>query len=305
MIRRPLFLVNPTAAGGRAARWWSAAVPVLRRQFPDLTGTVVADRDQLPDLLAAAKRDGNRTIIGVGGDGTHHAIVNALVSTGLSQDFSYAPLPLGTGNDWCRTLGLPRHLVRWLAVLRQGRSVEHRIGRLDLPGGGTRYFMNVAGLAYDAEVVRRAATHDFKRPWLYPLFTACYLPAYRPPRLRLTYDDQVVEDRFHTINVGIGRYNGGGMRLVPHADPRADDFALTYAASLPVGRIAANGWRFFTDTIGKVEGVITTRARQITVTGPTDVEADGEFLGAGPVTMCLADVRIRVHCGDLRDPSLP
>ena len=297
MFVRPHVIVNPTAAGGRAAAWWQAAAPVLGRRMPALTSTIVSGRDAVQDALREALAAGARTVIGVGGDGTHHDIVNALVRLDALATCGYAPLPLGTGNDWCRTLGVPRHLLRWLQTMEQEIFVDHRIGCLQYGTGQLRYFINVAGMAYDAEVVRKAASVSFKHRLMYPLLTAAYLPGYRPPELTLTYDGVQVQGRFHTINLGIGRYNGGGMQLVPQANPTAGTLGLTYARSLPVHRIATNSWRFFTNTLGKVKGVTTTHATRISVEGPTGLEADGEYLGAGPVTATLYPVGIRVACG--------
>ena len=286
----PHFFVNPTAAGGRAGRWWDRARPVLQRHFPGMRWTEAAPTDQKA-FLAEAVREG-RLVVGVGGDGTHHTLINTLVRNELTDGVIYAPLPVGSGNDWCRTLGIPRHLLRWIEVVKRGRTIHHRIGRLTYRRVGTgevaeRYFINVAGLAYDAEVVRRSDRLPLRHGLLYPLLTAAYLPGYRPPLLQLTYDGTTVTGQFHTINLGIGRYNGGGMRLVPQADPTADTVALTYAKDLPLGRIAANGWRFFTGSIGRVAGVTTTHARRVTVTGSTGLEADGEWLGRGPVEIAL------------------
>ncbi|MCP9236472.1 diacylglycerol kinase family protein [Lewinella sp. JB7] len=294
----PYFIVNPAAAGGRALRWWRHALPVLQRRLGPLDHAVVRERAALPEIIESAVECGHDRLVGVGGDGTHHAIVNALVDRRLTDRLTYVPLPLGSGNDWCRTLNVPRHLVRWLQTYREERTIQHRIGGLSY-GAGSRvqYFINVAGLAYDAEVVRRCSRTRWKHGLLYPLFTAAYLPAYRPPELRLTYDGTSVEGRFHTINLGIGRYNGGGMQPVPQADPTADTLALTYAVNTPVHRIIRNSWRLFTPTIGSTAGVTTTHAREIMVTGPTGLEADGEWLGTGPVRAALIGQRLRVVCG--------
>jgi diacylglycerol kinase family enzyme len=251
-------------------------------------------------LLLLAVREGHTFIVGVGGDGTHHDLVNALVVHDLLGQVTYAPLPLGSGNDWCRTLGIPRHILRWIEVIKKGNTIDHRIGKLTYEQGAgpqVRYFINVAGLAYDAEVVRRSGTLPVRHRWMYPFLTLAYLKGFTQPELELRYDGQLVTGRFHTINLGIGRYNGGGMRLVPQADPTADTLALTYARNLPTGRIIANGWRFYTDTIGRVEGVTTTHARHVTISGATRLEADGELLGTAPVTAALIPRRLRVICG--------
>lgn len=256
----------------------------------------------LEQLLLAAVENGNTQLVGVGGDGTHHDIINAIVRYGFTDLITYTPLPFGSGNDWCRTLGISRHLLRWLDTVKRGKTIDHRIGRLDYldreGNKSTRYFVNVAGLAFDAEVVRRAADQKYKHRLLYPLMTLACLPSFTPPQLKLTFDGRVVEGAFHTINIGIGRYNGGGMRLVPQADPTAETFALTYAEALPVARILANGWRFFTESIGRVEGVTTTHAHMISVTGPTGLEADGEYLGTAPIKISMLAERLRVSSGD-------
>ena len=300
MDTAPYFIVNPTAGGGRARRWWRTAEPILRKHFPHLGVTLPSNKAAAADAVGSAVADGHRWLVGVGGDGTHHDLINALIATDALNELTYTPLPFGSGNDWCRTLGLPRHLLRWIEVVRRGRTVRHAIGRLAYgPTGNQRYFVNVAGLAYDATVVRKAESLGYKHRLLYPVLTMCYLPGYRPPALQLTYDGRTVTGRFHTINLGIGRYNGGGMRLLPQADPRADTLALTFARNLPVGRIVANGWRFFTDSIGRVEGVTTTHARRVTVAGPTGLEADGEWLGYAPVTAEITDLRLIVSCGTI------
>ena len=298
MLPPPHFIVNPAAAGGRALRWWRAALPVLQKHFPGFTHSVSDGQRTLDELVATALRQGHYFLIGVGGDGTHHDIVNALVRYDALTKVTYAPLPLGSGNDWCRTLGIPRHILRWIDVIKRGHTIPHRIGKLTYQQGArpqVRYFVNVAGMAYDAEVVRRSADLSLKHRLLYPVLTLAYLRDFTPPELQLAYDGQTVSGQFHTINLGIGRYNGGGMRLVPQADPVADTLALTYAEGLPLGRILASGWRFYTDSIGKVAGVTTTHATTIRITGSTGLEADGEWLGASRVVEAgLVTERLRV-----------
>ena len=295
----PHFILNPTAASGRAAKWWRLALPVLQQQFPGMSYTVTDDLHALEDRVVTAVTAGHRFLVGVGGDGTHHHLINLLVRQGLTELITYAPLPLGSGNDWCRTLGIPRHLLRWIEVIKCGRTIPHRIGKLTY-GTGTQvqYFINVAGLAYDAEVVRRSLTLRNRRRWMYPFLTLVYLKDFNPPYLTLHYDNRVVRGHFHTINLGIGRYSGGGMQLVPQADPTADTLALTYAVDVPISRILTSGWRLYTGTVGRVAGITTTRAKRITIDGLTGVEADGEYLGEGKLMVELAGPRVRVVVGE-------
>ncbi|MEL6274493.1 MAG: hypothetical protein AAFU03_05185, partial [Bacteroidota bacterium] len=123
-----------------------------------------------------------------------------------------------------------------------------------------------------------------------------------PVLTRLSYDKEAsVDNQFYTINVGIGRYSGGGMRLVPHAEPHADSFALTYAKKLPVYSVLLNSWRFYTGGIGQVKQVTTTYAKQVVVRSlneelPIEVEADGEWLGNGPIRISLLPRALKFLC---------
>lgn len=309
------FLLNPAAGRGKALRRWQRILPTLQAALPAMTVAESSAAEGMAALAEAAVRSGKTHLVGVGGDGTHHDIVNGIVRAGGLGSVIYAPLPLGTGNDWVRTLKTPRRITSWLAMLRQRKVMLHKVGKLNYLSGEkigdiidpgenyengtlrTSYFINVAGLAYDAEVVRRSETARYKHPWLYPIFTLLYLKGFAPPTVEIEYEGNSITSAVHTINLGIGRYSGGGMRLVPQADPQADTLALTYAKKLPVWKILLSSWRFYTGSIGGLAEVTTTHARSVTikaVEGVTALEADGELLGTVPVTASLLDEALRV-----------
>lgn len=161
----------------------------------------------------------------------------------------------------------------------------------------TKYFLNVAGMAYDALVLRKAEASQYKHRLLYPAMTLWFLRDFRAPTVRIQYDGGAYEGQVHTINLGIGRYSGGGMRLVPQAEPEAEILALTFAERLPLWRIVTESWRFYAGSIGKVRGVTLTTtgsARIMVLSGELELEADGEWLGYGPVEASLLRERLRV-----------
>jgi diacylglycerol kinase family enzyme len=282
------------------ARRWPTYEARLRLAFPDLevyTSAAPGDAAALAERLALA---GRNRIVAVGGDGTHHEVINglfnALGAAGMDK-VTYALLPLGSGNDWIRTHRVPKKIEPWIRGYQRAKLSKQNLGIISYRDANglpkSRIFTNVVGMAYDAYVVRRSAANRFKSRLLYPLLTLAYLGAYTPPTLRLTFDGQApIEQPFHTINVGIGRYSGGGMRLVPQADPAGPDFALTYAPALSIPMILAHGWRFYTATIGRVPGVVCTSARKVKIEAvgarnSLEIEADGEWLGYGPIEVEL------------------
>ncbi len=297
----------------------------------------------LAALAEAAVRAGHTHLVGIGGDGTHHDILNGIVAANGLGQVTYAPLPLGSGNDWVRTLRTPHRLENWLTMLEQEKTIEHAVGQLsfsdqyqdleasrsDLRASGlkrtledtsgsnkrtlegtsaslrdasrsasqVRYFLNVAGMAYDAEVLRRAEKSPIKHRLIYPVLTLLFLRDFVAPTVRITYDGQLWEGPVHTINLGIGRYSGGGMRLVPQAEPTARTMALTFAQRLSAWRIIAESWRFYAGSIGQVKGVTLTSATSVHITplsGRLELEADGEWLGDGQVKARLLDEKLRV-----------
>lgn len=300
------FIVNPAAANGRGARSWKEYRKRLLLAFPGMGECITEHPGHASQLARELVEEGVRRIIAVGGDGTHQEVVNGLyeaLGAARLHEVLYALLPLGSGNDWIRTYGIPRKLEAWIDYYKSGSPQRQNLGLIHYQNSAghakQRIFTNVAGMAYDAYVVERSANSKLKNRWLYPLLTMAYLWEYQPPELELRFEDSApVKSRFHTINVGICRYNGGGMRLVPQADPQGKTFALTYAPALTIPTILANGWRFYTDTIGRVPGVVCTSAKSIEVTAvgaKTDlvVEADGEWLGYGPLRFELLEGVLR------------
>ena len=296
------FIVNPVAGQGKTGRRWSGYLLRLQIAFPGMEWVLTTRSGEARKLAEQAIKEGRKGIVAVGGDGTHHEVVNGIVDAGGLTQTIYALLPIGSGNDWVRTHNIPRNLDKWIAMLRAKRLDEQRLGRINYFLGGqpqTRTFANVAGLAYDAYVVRRTEETGFKNRFIYPLMTLLYLKDFIPNQLRLIYDEHPpVENNFYTINVGICKYSGGGMSLVPQANPNGDKFALTYARHLQIFKILLQSWRFYTRSIGEITEVTTTFALDVKVAaidqaGKVEVEADGEWLGYGPVEFSLLEERLR------------
>ncbi|MEM6397344.1 MAG: diacylglycerol kinase family protein [Bacteroidota bacterium] len=299
-------IVNPAAARGRAREVWSKWLPDIRAKIPHLEWSYTDSSGQAMQLAEQWVRAGCRHLIAVGGDGTHHEVCNGIIHAlgpERAKDVLYTLLPLGSGNDWIRTHGLDKGLENWLALLDAGRAGLQSVGQIHYtqPNGqqALQYTINVTGMAYDAFVVRCAEGHPLKRRLLYPVLTLWLLRKFKTPKLRLIIDDQqIVEDRFYTINIGPCRYSGGGMRLVPQANPQSDKLALTYAKALPIWKILFNSWRFYTGSIGRVKEVTTTQAKHVHIESIgkgniLEIEADGEWLGYGPVEVFVLPQVVR------------
>ncbi|MFF0245987.1 diacylglycerol/lipid kinase family protein [Streptosporangium sandarakinum] len=156
-----------------------------------LRATLDAALDERPDLLAVG-----------GGDGT----LSAAVKHVAHRDVALGLLPLGTTNNFARSLGLPLDLPGAVRVFRTGKVAD-----IDLGVAGDREFANLASFGVSVEVAGKV------RPWLkralgrpaYPLTALTILPGHRPFRAAITVDGHRHELLTHQLNIANGRFHGG------------------------------------------------------------------------------------------------
>lgn len=259
----------------------------------------------LTRLALAATRESWDCLVVVGGDGSVHEVVNGLLQSGLPADDlpALSQIPAGSGNDWARTWQIPRRVDRWFRNVADWTVHRHDGGHITCIRDGANhssYFMNVAGLAYDAWLVKKIEEHPASKghALIYLWSILRWLLTYRPQQADMHADGRTWTGRFYTINAGICRYNGGGMRVVPHADPTRGQLALTVAGDLPLWRILLNIWRFYNGSIGRVQDVETTFSTEVQVDSqdaqPLYIEADGEWLGECPCRITILPNAFRV-----------
>lgn len=304
--RHWFFIVNPTAGHGWAGRHWPEIAAQLDQHLPGYQFAFTTHRGHAADLAENALQNGFRCIAAVGGDGTNNEAVNGLMRQNLVplSGILYTLLPVGTGNDWIRTHGIPRKLRLWLQMASGGTVIEQEVGIVDfMQDEGReqrRYFVNVAGLAYDAFVVQHSEQNKGRvgGSLMYLALILFCLFKYRLSNMRVRFDGQERSGLYYTINAGVCRYSGGGMQVVPHADPQDGLLALTLAGKLSKGGVLLHTWRFYNASIGRHPKVELHQVRHISVEScdgtPVLVEADGEFLGHGPVRISLDERRLRV-----------
>lgn len=309
-------IANPTAGRHKVGRRWPFIEKALRAALPVGEVILTQHREQAIVLTAEAVRRGYRRFIAVGGDGTNHEVINGLMAQREVPPaaLTYVLLPVGTGNDWIRTYGIPRDLPAWLDMVRAGRVFRQDIGVVEYKRNGQaarRYFTNVAGLAYDAFVVAFAEKHRariYNRFVYLALILRC-LFRYRLQRARVRFDGQEREGRFYTINAGIGRYSGGGMSLVPQSVPDDGRLALTLAGPVSKLGVLLNTWRFYNGSIGRHPLVDLYHAHTIEIDSlddrPLPLEADGEFLGETPVRFTLRKKALRLIVPSDFSPEAP
>ncbi|MDQ3105689.1 MAG: lipid kinase [Actinomycetota bacterium] len=241
----------------------------------------LSDATRLPETVQRALADGCDLVVLGGGDGTVSAVVDQLVAGAAVLGV----LPLGTANDFARTMGIPSDVDAACEVLSSGKVVDVDLGVAD-----DNYFVNVASLGLSV-AVSRALSPSLKRRLgavAYPIATLKAYRGYEPFRARLEFPqgDHATIDIAEAMQVAIGngRYYGGGNVMAPGAG--IDDH------SLDVYAIARGRFRdhlkivsaFRTGRFVEHELVTHVATREVVVRTdpPRHINIDGEVVTATP-----------------------
>jgi len=252
-------------------------------------GVTYAIRDpaRLPETVREVLDDGYRLLILGGGDGTVSSVVDFLAN----RDVVLGLLPLGTANDFARTLAIPEDIDEACTTIANGKVVD-----VDLGLAGENYYVNVASVGLGVEATR-ALSPWLKRstgPLAYPVAAIRAFLKHEPFAARLTFPDgdhePVEYDRLLQVAVGNGRFYGGGM-IVAHESGIDDKTLDIYAIDLGRRRDLIGAARYLkSGDFIKTDGVHIFRTSQVRLETEPElpVNIDGEVVTRTPQDFSVA-----------------
>ncbi len=144
-------IVNERACWGRCGSKVQKITELLRRQrFPFRLATSNAPR-HAEELAAAAAADHADTVVIAGGDGTINEVVNGFLASGCDHVPRIGIIPLGSSNDFSKSLGIPQDLSQACQTIMSGTVRGVDVGRV-----GAHYFCSASCLGYFAEIAARS-----------------------------------------------------------------------------------------------------------------------------------------------------
>ncbi|MBA0217920.1 lipid kinase [Pectobacterium brasiliense] len=281
-----LLLINKQARNGDSSARY--VKELLQQSQISIVEPDEKETGSYSDIIRAYADRVDFVIIG-GGDGTLNSAAPGLVDTGLPLGV----LPLGTANDFARTVGIPREIRQAVQVIASGQRRAVDLGEVN-----GHLFFNVSSIGFSAALARGLSAKSKKR-WGtlgYALAAFKLLKQSRPFRVEIEHDG--IKERVRTVqvSVGNGRFYGGGMAVADSAAPddgRLDVYSLEVShwwemvALIPFIRKGTHGrWR-------KVRAF---SARQLTLhtSKPHDINADGELVGKTPAVFGIREKAIQV-----------
>ena len=319
-----LVVVNVFAASRKAGSVWKKAAAMLEEANVPYKAMFTGGPDNAIAISRKSCARGYRRFMAVGGDGTVHDVLNGIaeyVYSGVDpdvaiSDFTLGVLPVGSGNDWVKSTGVPQDVKSAVDVIAAGHTGFQDVVRVEVldPSDyasaplSVSYMANVGGVGLDArvcEIVNRKKEQGRRGKKLY-VSALLYCIKHRVPiRAKVVCDGkEVFAGRYLSIAFGVGRYSGGGMRQTPLAELGDGLLDITVIPDIPIWTIAKEVPRLFTGTFHKVDVLTMAKCREVLVLpdGEADAEpaeVDGEVVGRAPVRMTVLDEQIRVVMPDL------
>lgn len=300
-------LVNPVSANGTTRDIWPQIAAAMEAQGLTFEHHMTTAAFQAPAVVRNALKNGNTTIVSVGGDGTVNEVVNGFFEgeKPINPQARLGIISRGTGCDLIKTLGIPKVYQGAVAVIAQNREKPMDLVLADFQDSNgvaaQRWFANIADSGLGATVANRV-NHTSKSSGGFFSFlfgTLWSILTYKNVQARVDADgDLVYEGSMALAAVANGRYFGGGMLLVPQA--HIDDGAMDLVVIRGMTKLSLlfNLARIYKGThlthpkisLHPVQDV------RISSTTPLLIELDGEVPGTTPVRYRLVPGALRVLC---------
>ncbi|MGQ9836258.1 MAG: diacylglycerol/lipid kinase family protein [Thermoanaerobaculaceae bacterium] len=277
-------VVNPAAGGGKLGKRWSRVEKLLKAFGLKAPSVFTEAPGHATELAAKAVAQGAEAVIAAGGDGTVCEVAEGLQRAGGGV---LGVLPLGTGNDTARTLGIPHHLRKAIDALRSAHVRE-----IDLIKFGPRVAVNAVGIGI-LGAINVTATR-FKKVRGITAYLAAALTAllrYRSPVISLQSDSITYTGPMTLVAIQNGPTTGGGFRLAPGALP--DDGCLNGCLVEDVSPLQRliSFWAALRGTLGGQPGSHSFAFSRLQLTNAQPLPA---HLDGNPVVVPPGSLEIRV-----------
>jgi len=302
MDKKVRVIVNPAAAGGRAAEIWSNKSKYLKKEFSIFDELYTKKPADAIKFARKAVEENYDYIIAVGGDGTVNEVVNGMLAA-ENERTKLIIYPLGTGSDLSRTLGLPTDIQEFINLvkreeIRKIRVVEAEFNNLQQQRE-KRYFINIADCGMGAEVAKRL--NESKKAiagslnYLFKIFQTLF--AYKNKEIKVEADgDLIYQGRLNSAIIAHGNYFGGGIKIAPEADLFSDKINLVLLKDFSKLGIILNlikGYKGNHLDHPLVESHLVETIK-INSSESVQLELDGESVGSSNAEFKISDKRISI-----------
>ena len=305
------FIVNPRAGSGKTMSEWVPAERMLGQMGIPFVTAMTDHSKHAIELAREAAAAGYRRIAAVGGDGSLHEVLGGIcgwcAATGVStEEFYLAVVPIGSGNDWIKSCGVPDDVGKVIDLIAAGSFGRMDIVRASSAGGRISYMANVGGIGFDSHVcdrVNRQKERGMRGRMIYLDGLRHTMFHLSPISIAVQADgEEVFSGEAFLLALGNGPWSGGGMRQVPLAvnDDGVLDYMIVPKAKL--SSLVKEVPRLFSGSAHESSLIRSGRCRALRI-APLDgrsadiIEFDGEIEGRLPLLVEVTGQQIQVLKG--------
>ena len=278
-MQRAYIIFNPVAGSAGAAE----KIAERLKKLQPIAFRVTRRKGDAERWARRARTSKANVIIVAGGDGTLNEVVNGLGTFARKKPIGL--VPLGTGNDFARTLGLPASVDDNLDVIQARKTTLIDIVRVK--SKRSRYFVNVSAGGFSGTVGEKM-TPQIKRTWgplAYIRGAAAallHLHAYKT-EIVLDDDERLSTDLYNVV-VANGRFVAGGLPIAPTANPADGKLEVVLIPKVGGAEMALLAAEIVLGKHLSSNATIFRRARKISVRSRPGMwfNVDGELVGKAP-----------------------
>jgi diacylglycerol kinase (ATP) len=284
-------IVNPVAGAYSTRRKWPIISKLLKRIGLPFDFEYTEGVGHAIELARLAASDGYRYLVAVGGDGTVNEVANGILHSTNAATTALGIVSTGTGSDFIRSVGISRDYATACSTLTSSRRRSIDVGVIEYQSRGKtleRFFINAAGVGFDAAVVRETerlpkffgGTIPYVAGMLRTLFS------YKNKPVVVRVGDEVESHRVLNVAVANGGYMGGGMHIAPLADLGDNLLDVVVIGDMGKLEILKEFPKVYKGTHVSLPKVSMKRGTQVTIESSEAmlVYADGELLGECPAS---------------------
>lgn len=280
------FIINPTANRRRSARHLSTLQKEIDSRWPDAEIVMTSTEKPVVDLARkkAAQYD---IVVACGGDGTVSQVANGLIGSSAALGV----IPIGSGNDFVKTVQLDKSITECLDILLEGFTTEIDVIRFS--GDEEGWCVNTIGMGLDGLANFHATQSTILKGFLlYAVgaLKACF--TFRGAMMTLNIDGKESKNEYLMITLCNGKWEGGQFYIAPDAVMDDGWLDLLMVKKLPLYLILTYLPRFRTGPKESMRGIRSLRCKELELKSekPIYVHSDGEHISGTVQQLKLAVV---------------
>lgn len=286
-----LFIINPAAGKGKSLNY----IPKIQQYFLNNKGEYIIEVTKEPghaiQLVKNYIKNDDYRIYSIGGDGTINEIVNGMIGS----NSVLGVIPAGSGNDFIRSINDEKEYENILV-----NTIEGDVKKIDLGMVNERYFINIASVGLDADIVynaRRLKRIPFTPAGLaYLLSIFITVFRYQSKELKIRINDREFSSKTLLMTASNGKYYGGGMKVTPEARINDGKFDICHIRETSKLRILTLFPKLIKGEHGKIEEIAFYKGEEVAISSEDtmSLNIDGELLRAKEVKFNILPGAIKV-----------